>query len=141
MKCWNSLLDDNDQSPYMYAISRNNVSYNRLVARKLADRTSGQVTISVESGEIPMDEPWVVGGSNKHGAQTLQPRSCAQCTLRGAGQLRRTPHTKGLLQRPYVHSMLAIAAVCVCVCIFFRGSPQIGSIEPFKWENLDFGPR
>ncbi|CAD5189253.1 unnamed protein product [Musa acuminata subsp. malaccensis] len=140
INCWNSILDDSDQSPYMYATLRNNLSYNRLVARKLADRTNGQVTISVVGGEISMDEPWV--GLNRHGtSQTSQLTSCAQCALMGARPLRRTTYSRGLLQRPYVHSMLAIAAVCVCVCLFFRGSPQIGSIEPFKWENLDFGPR
>ncbi|CAL9103161.1 unnamed protein product [Musa acuminata var. zebrina] len=140
LKCWNSLLDDNDQSPFMYAMLRNNLSYNRLVERKLADRVTGQVTILVEGGEISIDGSWV-GGSNRHGAQNSQPRSCAQCALVGTARLRRNARSKGLLQRPYVHSLLAIAAVCVCVCVFFRGAPQIGSIEPFKWENLEFGPR
>lgn len=124
----------------MYAMLRNNLSYNRLVERKLADRVTGQVTILVEGGEISIDGSWV-GGSNRHGAQNSQPRSCAQCALVGTARLRRNARSKGLLQRPYVHSLLAIAAVCVCVCVFFRGAPQIGSIEPFKWENLEFGPR
>ncbi|CAL9157351.1 unnamed protein product [Musa hybrid cultivar] len=31
LKCWNSLVDENDQSPYMYAVSRNNLYCNRLV--------------------------------------------------------------------------------------------------------------
>ncbi|RRT81118.1 hypothetical protein B296_00022571 [Ensete ventricosum] len=135
LKCWDSLLDDNDQSPFMYAMLRNNLSYNRLVERKLADRANGQVTIQVEGGEISTDGSWV-GGSNTHRAQNSQP-SCARCALVGTARLRRNARSKGLLQRPYVHSLLAIAAVCVCVCVLFRGAPQIGSIEPFKWENLE----
>ncbi|CAL9120952.1 unnamed protein product [Musa textilis] len=137
LKCWNSVLDDNDHSPYMYATLWNNISYNRLVARKLADKTNGQVTVSVEGGEISTDEPGVVGEYRPGAAQT----SCAKCALVGTGRLRQTGCYKGLLQCPYVHSMLAIAVVCVCVCIFFRGFPQIGSVDPFKWENLDFGLR
>ncbi|XP_042418770.1 squamosa promoter-binding-like protein 15 isoform X1 [Zingiber officinale] len=134
LKCWTSLLDENDRSPYMYALLRNNISYNNLIFRKLGDRTNGQLTIPVRDGAV-------VGVSITQGAQTVTSISCAQCAMIGARQLRRSPRTKGLLQRPYVHSMLAIAAVCVCVCLCFRGLPQIGSVEPFKWENLDFGPR
>ncbi|WOL17169.1 squamosa promoter-binding-like protein 15 [Canna indica] len=139
LKCWDSLHDENDQSPSMNAMLRNNLSYNKLVGRKLADRTNGQVTISVEDG-ITINES-CVEASNRHLAQASQSRSCAQCAMMGSHRFRQAPRTKGLLQRPYVHSMLAIAAVCVCVCLFLRGLPQIGSIEPFKWEKLDFGPR
>ncbi|XP_042379380.1 squamosa promoter-binding-like protein 15 isoform X1 [Zingiber officinale] len=135
LKCWNSVLDDNHQSPYMYALSRNNSSYNNLVARKLADRKNGQVTISFEGEKITS----TAGESRQHGSQVLESGSCAQCAMTRTVQLRRTPRT-GLLQRPYVHSMLAIAAVCVCVCLLLRGSPQTGSADPFRWENLDFGP-
>ncbi|KAG6482647.1 squamosa promoter-binding-like protein 15 [Zingiber officinale] len=134
LKCWNSVLDDNHQSPYMYAMSKNNISYNNLVARKLADRANGQVTISFEC------EISTVGESRRHGSQVLALGSCAQCAMTRNMWLRRT-HRTGLLQRPYVHSMLAIAAVCVCVCLFFRVLPQLGSVDPFRWENLNFGPQ
>ncbi|THU70404.1 hypothetical protein C4D60_Mb08t24630 [Musa balbisiana] len=61
LKCWNSLVDENDQSPYMYAVLRNNLSCNRLVARKLADRTNDQVTILVEdAGSVGR------GGNRQH---------------------------------------------------------------------------
>ena len=66
--------------------------------------------------------------------------SCAQCAItQRMRKTRSTPRPQGLLQRPYVHSMLAIAAVCVCVCLFLRGAPELGSVAPFKWENLGVG--
>ncbi|XP_074564842.1 squamosa promoter-binding-like protein 15 [Curcuma longa] len=137
LKCWNSVLDDDHQSPYMYALSRNNISYNTLVARKFADRNNGQITISFEGEKISSSAG---GESRRYGSQVLESGSCAQCAITRTVLLRRTPRT-GLLQRPYVHAMLAIAAVCVCVCLLLRGSPQTGSGDPFRWEELNFGPR
>lgn len=125
----------------MYASMKNNHSYNSLVARKLADRKNGQLSIPVGNGEVSLDKSWITGEADRPVAHPLQARSCALCALAGAGRLRQAPRTRGLLERPYIHSMLAIAAVCVCVCLFLRGSPWIGSVAPFKWENVDFGSR
>ncbi|XP_072977182.1 squamosa promoter-binding-like protein 15 [Typha angustifolia] len=141
LNCWNSVQDDSGQSPHMYAAVRNNHSYNKLVARKLMDKKNGQVSILVGNEEITMDNSWIVGDSDQSGAQTSQSRSCSRCTMMEARILRRPVRSRGLLQRPYVHSLLAIAAVCVCVCVFMRGSLRLNSGSSFKWENLDFGPR
>ncbi|KAJ6799892.1 squamosa promoter-binding-like protein 15 isoform X2 [Iris pallida] len=142
LNCWNSIQDDNGQSPYMYASLRNNHSYNKLVARKLVDRKNSQVSIDVGKDEITMDKSWTEGGTVKQGGSlAVKVSSCAHCVHMEKMHRKRLVLSRGLLARPYVHSMLAIAAVCVCVCLFFRGSPQIGSIAPFKWENLDFGPK
>lgn len=100
----------------------NNQSYNKLVAHKLADRRHDQVSVTIRNDEF------------KQGR-----RSCAKCAVAAKRYSGRVPGSQGLLQRPYIHSMLAIAAVCVCVCLFLRGSPDIGLVAPFKWENLDFG--
>ncbi|KAL9358325.1 hypothetical protein Peur_051578 [Populus x canadensis] len=136
LSCWNSLLDANGQSPYAYALMTKNHSYNLLVARKLADKINAQVSVTIGNEiELPAVE-------QEHGAvsQFQQGRkSCAKCAIVAAKFHKRVPGSQGLLQRPYVHSMLAIAAVCVCVCLFFRGAPNIGLVAPFKWENLDFG--
>ncbi|XP_021283617.1 squamosa promoter-binding-like protein 14 [Herrania umbratica] len=137
LSCWKSLLDVNGQSPYAYAIMRNNHSYNKLVARKFADRRNGQVSVT-----IGQDEQSGLTAVQLHemSSRSKQDRSsCAKCAVVATKFNKRFPGSQGLLQRPYVHSMLAIAAVCVCVCLFLRGSPDIGSVAPFKWENLDFG--
>lgn len=125
MNSWNSLLDANGQSPHAYALMTNNHSYNKLVARKLGDKTNGQITVTIGNSMSTEFKP--------------SRRSCAKCAVAATKYRRRVPATQGLLQRPYVHSMLAIAAVCVCVCLFLRGLPDIGSVAPFKWENLDYG--
>ncbi|XP_068647240.1 squamosa promoter-binding-like protein 15 [Aristolochia californica] len=139
LNCWTSLLDVSGQSPYMYASARSHHSYNRLVARKLADRRNGQVSISVVDADTSLDQSWIVPEPDKPTPQPSQVRSCTQCAISMTRRSTRIPGAQGLLHRPYVHSMLAIAAVCVCVCLLFRGLPQIGSIDPFKWENVGYG--
>ncbi|KAF5740997.1 Squamosa promoter binding protein-like 14 [Tripterygium wilfordii] len=134
LSCWDSLLDSNGQSPSGYARLRNNQSYNKLVAHKLADRRNGQVSMTVG------DETEQTGSVLRQASQFKQGSlSCAKCAIAATKYNRRIPGSQGLLHRPYIHSMLAIAAVCVCVCLFFRGAPDIGSVARFKWENLEFG--
>ncbi|XP_010270607.1 PREDICTED: squamosa promoter-binding-like protein 14 [Nelumbo nucifera] len=140
LNCWNSLPDANGQTPFAYSSMRNNHSYNRMVARKLADRKRGQVSISVGDDISLHQSRMMAEQTNKLLPETSQGwQSCAKCTVVATRSYKRMPGSKGLLHRPYVHSMLAIAAVCVCVCLFLRGSPDIGSVAPFKWENLDYG--
>ncbi|KAI3871330.1 hypothetical protein MKW92_033033 [Papaver armeniacum] len=139
--CWYSLYDANGQSPYDYASMRNNHYYNRMVDRKVAVRKQGQVSIDIEDNEI----------SSSHQQQQQQPqpqlqlvqgrrRPCSRCAVvPPTRRFMRMPGTQGLLHVPYVHSMLAIAAMCVCVCLLMRGSPQIGDIPPFMWAHLGSG--
>lgn len=139
LSCWNSILDASGHSPYSYAFMKNNHSYNKLVARKLADRRNGQVTIpvGVEIEQSGLTKEQVHGLSSQF---KQRGKSCTKCAVAAAKLNKRVRGSQGLLNRPYIHSMLAIAAVCVCVCLFLRGSPDIGLVAPFKWENLDFGP-
>ncbi|KAJ1269147.1 hypothetical protein BS78_07G188200 [Paspalum vaginatum] len=139
LNCWQSVLDDDGQSPETYAKLRNHNSYNELVAQKLADRKHSQVTIMVDKDEIRMDQLGNVGRHNKPGVQALQIQSCSQCAILESGVLRKPLRSRGLLARPYIHSMLAIAAVCVCVCVFMRALLRINSGRSFKWERLDYG--
>ncbi|PKU87595.1 Squamosa promoter-binding-like protein 15 [Dendrobium catenatum] len=144
LNCWVSVMDDSGHSPSMYASARNN-SYNMLVARKLADKNNSQISIIIRHEDKSMDNMCVeaksaVKHSNSCGVEAMAISSCPHCVIAESRLVRINRH-RGLLERPYVHSLLAIAAVCVCVCLFFRGAPFVGSIAPFKWENLDFGPR
>ncbi|KAA8528854.1 hypothetical protein F0562_036209 [Nyssa sinensis] len=138
LRCWNSVLDANGLSPYAYALMRNNHSYNQLVARKLGDRKNGQVSVSIGN---EMEQQWLVVDQDRRPSPQFKQgqRSCSKCAVVAARYNRRISGSQGLLHRPYIHSMLAIAAVCVCVCLFLRGSPDIGLVAPFKWENLNFG--
>ncbi|PKA47352.1 Squamosa promoter-binding-like protein 15 [Apostasia shenzhenica] len=139
LNCWDCLMDNGGWSPSMYATSRNNHSYNKLIARKLADKKNGQVSVVIWHEEIPMDKPFVAAESpGCPSAMSLS--SCAQCALANS-RLAMVNCSRRLLHRPYVHSVLAIAAVCVCVCLFLRGPPWVGSVAPFEWKNLEFGPK
>ncbi|KAH1087082.1 hypothetical protein AAZX31_07G149200 [Glycine max] len=138
LKCWESLVDANGQSPHAYAMMRNNDSYNALVARKLADRQRGEISVTIANAieqqslrvELKQKQSYLV----KRGQS-----SCAKCANAEIRYNRRVPGSHGLLHRPFIYSMLAVAAVCVCVCVFFRGRPFVGSVAPFSWENLDYG--
>ncbi|GAA0141706.1 hypothetical protein LIER_02788 [Lithospermum erythrorhizon] len=138
MRSWNSTLDSTGLSPYAYALLRNNHSYNDLVAQKLADTENGQISLSIHNELVPLELEKV---QNKKKLIEFKQvlNSCSKCAIAAARSSRRVSGTQGLLQRPYIHSMLAIAAVCVCVCLLFRGAPDIGSVAPFKWEKLEFG--
>lgn len=135
LNSWSTLLDANGQSAHTYAAMRNNHSYNELVACKLSDRRNGQISLSVGGLEI-------VEQDNSRGLESVRQRSsCARCSVVATRHYgTRITRSQGVLHRPYIHSMLVIAAVCVCVCLFFRGAPKVGLVPPFKWENLDFGP-
>lgn len=135
-------------SPSAYASVRNYHHYNLLVARKHSDIRSSQVSITIRDEEIALDKSWVVGESdvsvsskNLHLAAAVPQSSCSRCAIIESRIKKGTIHSQGLLCRPYIHSMLAIAAVCVCVCLILRGAPQLNMIAPFKWENLNFGPQ
>ncbi|KAK1393467.1 squamosa promoter-binding-like protein 14 [Heracleum sosnowskyi] len=138
LRSWDSLLDANGLSPCAYAQMRNNHSYNELVARKLVDKKNGQVSVPV--GDEIQEQSQIVGRSHQDSFQIRQgQKSCSKCAVGAARFNRKTSASQGLLHRPYIHSMLAIAAVCVCVCLFLRGAPDIGLVAPFKWENLGYG--
>ncbi|KAL6661791.1 hypothetical protein ACP70R_001175 [Stipagrostis hirtigluma subsp. patula] len=116
LSCWQSALDDDGQSPETYAKLRNHNSYIELVAQKLVDRRNSQISIMINKDDIHMDQLGSVDEYNKSRIQALQVGSCSQCAILESGLLRRPLRSRGLLSRPYVHSMLAVAAVCVCLC-------------------------
>ncbi|KAL9225687.1 hypothetical protein vseg_001581 [Gypsophila vaccaria] len=130
LQSWKSLLDDNGQSPSAYATMRNDHSLNSLVAQKLVDRRSGQVSLSIRNEVFESSElPDVRQRSSLQMAK--KPDSCSKCAMM---TYTRMPGSHGMLHRPFIHSMLAIAAVCVCVCLFFKSMSA-----PLNWANFDYG--
>ncbi|XP_030527121.2 LOW QUALITY PROTEIN: squamosa promoter-binding-like protein 14 [Rhodamnia argentea] len=137
LNSWNSLLDANGQSPYSYAVMRNNLSYNELVSCKLADRKNSQISVII-GNEMEESQPSVVQEPGQRAQSQLSAGSCTRCAVAATKYGRRFPVSHGVLHRPYIHSMLVVAAVCVCVCLIFRGGPQVGN-PPFNWEHLGYG--
>nr|KYP44650.1 Squamosa promoter-binding-like protein 14 [Cajanus cajan] len=138
LKCWESLVDTNGQTPHAYAMMRNNDSYNVQVARKVAERRRGEISVTIEN-EIEQSSLRVELKKKQSNLIKRGQSSCARCAVAEIHYNRRVPGSQGLLHRPFIYSMLAVAAVCVCVCLFFRGRPFVGSVAPFSWENLDYG--
>uniref|UniRef100_A0A7N0RAS4 Uncharacterized protein n=1 Tax=Kalanchoe fedtschenkoi TaxID=63787 RepID=A0A7N0RAS4_KALFE len=136
---WDSQQDESGQSPCAYATLRNNLSYNLLVARKLADRRNNQISLLVEENET-MEQAWVEPSPAGSRVLKHKPTSCSQCAAVAArcNNRRRVPGSHGMVARPFILSMLAIAAVCVCVCLYYRGYPRTGMVSPFTWEKLEY---
>ncbi|KAK9756603.1 hypothetical protein RND81_01G108600 [Saponaria officinalis] len=126
LQSWKSLLDDNGHSPSAYATMRNDHSLNSLVAQKLVDRRNSQVSISFRNEMVESLELTEVRQRS-----TKKLDSCSRCALMA---YTRMPGSHGMLHRPFIHSMLGIAAVCVCVCLFFKSMSA-----PYNWENFDCG--
>lgn len=117
---------------------RNHHSYNVLVAQKLADKRNGQVSVAIEDDIKQCQVEVNKEGKTKSHLNRGQ-QSCSRCAVSTYAYSKRIPGSKGLLQRPYLHSMLVVAAVCACVCLFLRGHPYVGCVSPFSWENLEYG--
>ncbi|KAK7310201.1 hypothetical protein RJT34_07550 [Clitoria ternatea] len=138
LMCWESLEDANGQTPHAYAMMRNNDSYNALVARKLTGRQRGEISVTIEN-EIKQPSLRVELKQRQSSQATRGQNSCAKCAIAEVHYGRGVPGSQGFLHRPFIYSVLAVAAVCVCVCLFLRGRPSVGSVTPFSWENLDYG--
>lgn len=135
LKCWKSLLDESGQTPHAYATMRNNHSYNVLVANKLADRQRGEISLRIDN---EVEHPSLRIELTQKRSNRVE-NSCVKCANVGLRYNRKISGSRGWLHRPFIHSILAVAAVCVCVCVFFRGTPFVGSVSPFRWENLHYG--
>ncbi|KAL8150334.1 hypothetical protein V2J09_020142 [Rumex salicifolius] len=136
IEAWKSAQDSTGSTPEDYARLRGHYSYIRLVDKKLPSRElSGCVVI-----EMPDDIK--TRGSSKSSLEIASRpsinngpscRACESKMMYGfAGRSNR-------VYRPAMLSMVAIAAVCVCVALFFKTSPVVYIVRPFRWESLDFG--
>lgn len=122
----------NGLSPHAYATMGNNHFYNELVARKLANKEKSQISLTIGS-ETVQDR-----GSDS--CLGLEVQSCARCAAKSLKYARRIQACpRGVLHRPYMYSVLVIAAVCVCVCLLNRTGPKVGVLASFVWENVVFG--
>ncbi|CAA7013530.1 unnamed protein product [Microthlaspi erraticum] len=131
LSCWNTLIDASGQTPFSYAAMRNNHSYNTLVARKLADKRNGQISLNIENG---IDQI----GLSKRLSSELK-RSCNTCASVALKYQRRVSGSHRLFPTPIIHSMLAVATVCVCVCVFMHAFPIVRQGSHFSWGGLDYG--
>ncbi|CAJ2674214.1 unnamed protein product [Trifolium pratense] len=137
LKCWETLVDESGQTPHAYAVMRNNYSYNMLVARKRSDRQRSEVAVRIDN---EIQHPLEVELMQKRINQVKRVAdSCSKCAIAEVRSKRKFSGSRSWLHGPFIHSMLAVAAVCVCVCVLFRGTPFVGSVSPFRWENLDYG--
>lgn len=142
---WKCIVDDGGQSPHDYASLRNYHTYNKLVEGKVQNRRnsgnegSSNVVITIYEEDIPSSANSDGGRHPVQSGINPSPVSCSQCAVLENRQLRRIIQTKSMKYRPYAHSLLAIAMVCMCVCLFLRGKPEVGLVAPFKWKNIEFG--
>ncbi|CAH2067610.1 unnamed protein product [Thlaspi arvense] len=131
LSCWNTLIDASGQTPFSYAAMRNNHSYNNLVARKIADKRNGQISLNIENG---IDQ---IGVSKRLSSELK--RSCNTCASVALKYQRKVSGSHRFFPTPIIHSMLAVATVCVCVCVFMHAFPIVRQGSHFSWGGLDYG--
>ncbi|CAN8234386.1 unnamed protein product [Cochlearia groenlandica] len=131
LSSWNTLMDASGQTPFSYASMRNNHSYNTLVARKIADKRNGQVSLNIETG---IDQ---IGLSKRLSLELT--RSCNTCASVTLKYQKRVSGSRRLFPTPIIHSMVAVATVCVCVCVFMHAFPIVRQGSHFSWGGLDYG--
>ncbi|KAG2254502.1 hypothetical protein Bca52824_084638 [Brassica carinata] len=131
LSSWNTLMDASGQTPFSYAAMRNNHSYNTLVARKLADKRNGQISLNIESG---IDQ---IGVSKRLSSELK--RSCNTCASVALKYQKKVSGTRRLFPTRIIHSMVAVATVCVCVCVFMHAFPIVREGSHFSWGGLDYG--
>lgn len=157
LNAWVNKRDDSGQTPVSCALGGGNIKSVYLVRAKLLRlETSGDVSISIPTESLPQawdrrsgenvvtGSPaalelamWVDCGKGKVEASKASQPSCRlrSCHASHYGGI------KGPAFRPFLLSLVAIAAVCVCVCLVFKGPPQVRFVlPPFRWEGLESGP-
>ncbi|KAJ4883939.1 Squamosa promoter-binding-like protein 16 [Raphanus sativus] len=132
LSSWNTLIDASGQTPFSYAAMRNNHSYNTLVARKLADKRNGQISLNIENG---IDQIGVVSKR----LNSEMKRSCNTCASMALKYQKKVSGTRRLFPTRIIHSMVAVATVCVCVCVFMHAFPIVRQGSHFSWGGLDYG--
>ncbi|KAL2651728.1 hypothetical protein R1flu_019856 [Riccia fluitans] len=145
---WSHVENCMRETPLACAAAAGKESYIQLVKDKLA-RRDGQATIAmppntvfghpsakaVQRLELPL---WAKGGSlqleTPAAATLVRPSRCSQIPAFMRAH-------RGSLYRPFMVSMVAVAAVCVCVCVVMRGPVTIRFIlPPFSWNSVKYGP-
>ncbi|MCO5553146.1 hypothetical protein L7F22_006667 [Adiantum nelumboides] len=149
---WTSAKDASGQTPLMYALSRGNDGYVEMVQGKLQKPGSKNGHFNEGTTAKPPHLALNIGDENvkssfassQKSLPIKQVQSCS-CRAREAQLTHSLPLrirglNKGFMYRPFVLSMLAVAAVCVCVGVLMRGSPDVSFMEgPFVWESISFG--
>ncbi|KAJ1283431.1 hypothetical protein BS78_03G128100 [Paspalum vaginatum] len=152
IKVWKNARDATGFTPEDYARKRGHLSYVQIVQDKIDRRVpKAHVSVSIPSRLSTTD---TVGknasglksvdqttfGVEKRQQSTNQPLSCRQCAQQ-VQQLAYRPWTNRFLSnRPAMLSLVAIAAVCVCVGLIMKSPPQVGSMKPFLWDKIRWGP-
>ncbi|KAF8724310.1 hypothetical protein HU200_021339 [Digitaria exilis] len=150
IKAWKNARDDTGLTPEDYAQKRGHISYMQMVQDKIDQRLpKAQVSVAIPSRPSATDTVGKHASQMKSTAQTRfdvesqrsisQLLSCGQCVRQV--QLTYGPRTnKFLSTRPAMLSLVAIAAVCVCVGLIMKSPPQVGSMKPFLWDKIRWGP-
>lgn len=150
IKAWKSARDDTGLTPEDYAQKRGHISYIQMVQDKIDQRLpKAQVSAAIPSRPSATDTVGKHASQMKSTDRTTfdvesqrainQLLSCGQCVRQV--QLAYGPRTnKFLSTRPAMLSLVAIAAVCVCVGLIMKSLPQVGSMKPFLWDKIRWGP-
>ena len=149
-KAWTSAKDCGGQTPLMYALAAGRKNSIKLIQQKLRNRECKR---KEETERTPQHVALNVDGDNNINSSsprsTLFTKKIHAYTCRGRDllltqnlPLRIRGLNTGSLYRPFMLSMLTVAAVCVCVGVLMKGPPSVNFVQgPFVWESIRYGPK
>lgn len=141
LEAWKNARDSTGSTPEDYARLRGHYSYIHLVQKKINKRpAAGHVVVDIPGtiSDVDTNQKQNQGVSFEI-AQALSRASKSHCS-RCSQKLGYGTASRGLVYRPAMLSMMAVAAVCVCVALLFKSCPEVVYVfRPFRWELLHYG--
>jgi hypothetical protein len=159
---WLNKQDDSGHTPLNCAMAINNFKSVQLVRAKLAafERSRHQVCINILSGTHLQGWDQGPSGDAQGGTRFYSSLQLAEWVDSGSAPAKNMSFRKGTAScgiharrthfggvggrafRPFLLSLVAIAAVCVCVCVVIRSPPNVLFVaQPFRWEGVKGGPK
>ncbi|XP_047169773.1 squamosa promoter-binding-like protein 1 isoform X2 [Vigna umbellata] len=142
IEVWKSARDSAGLTPNDYACIRGYYSYVQLVQRKTNKKGERLHVVDIpgtvaDSGIRKQKQSGKVSSLQTEKIESTEMGSnCRVCQQKLVYGGIRT----GVVYRPVLLSMVAIAAVCVCVALLFKSSPRVYYVfQPFNWESLEYG--
>ena len=140
-------------TPERHAQNKGNVSYLKMVERKIQHKKSPFVSLIIQE-QNPKKKALITGGLSDNEdlsaiielpevTKNFKPKSnqsCRNCR----STTRRSSSSSGMvhlrMHRPLLLMMVAVAALCATVALFFKTPPHLESVlYSLKWEGINYG--
>ena len=149
MHAWFIKKADSGETPLTCAQKGGSIKSVQLVRAKLLrlenpDSTSIDITKLIWDQNLKGDssvqlELPIWGTSSR---EVMGSKASISSTCRSNDFVRLPRHVagmKGVIFKPFLLSIMAIACICVCLCLVFKDPPHVDTASLFSWEGLKEG--